>query len=201
MAAKELNFDIKVEIAPGTESAIDWAKYLRDIPVFPLDVQRQWNRATRRPRSDIEDAAAYLAMGKPTFMGIDFARAPAPGWGRISQDRNGMFQFGCVIHPDPEYSRKLNTTTERPPMQDQTTPTKQFVTHDVPGFEDGHPLNLHRPLSIGGFDPNPMAEFCANRTTETGVILNVRLPLTPEVVAAHVRVKPVKPPKVDKKAA
>ncbi len=205
------DFDIKVTVAPGTKDPIDWPKFLKDIPVFPLDVQRQWNRTHLFPRSDIEDAASYLAMGCPRIIGFDNARGHdksvahkimllehAQRRGRTLAIQHGG--GGPYVYLDGPLTESdfCFTITQGKPMQDKT-PTKQFVTHDVPGFEDGHPLILRR-----GFDPQygetKGSEFLAARDAENGIKVTVTIPCTPEAFAAHVRVKAVKPPKVEKKA-
>ncbi len=171
-----------------------------------------------RPRSDMEDAFAYT-MGY--VFGCDLARGHdksvahkimllehaqrrgrtaamllvdhntnwiresfmAPGNNTRGISPYLLFLDECAPFPNP---------TERPTMQDQA-PTKQFVTHDVPGFEDGHPLQII-PSSLGA------PTLHVQRRTEEGIEVRASFLLTPEAFAAHVRVKAVKPPKVEKKA-
>lgn len=153
--------------------------------------------------TDLEDAARY-ALHAPLIIGHDFAREPDRTV-VIEAPRNIGKSFAMAFFDEaaPVYSTDFNFTITAPsqhlkgsPMQ-ETTPTKIFTTKDVPGFEDGHPLKLHRPLVLGSPFASSNIEFIANRTTEEGVILNVRIPCTPEAFAAHIRVKNA--PKVPEK--
>ncbi len=172
---------------PDAEPAIDWLAFFRDTPILQLDARAQWNRTPLRCRSDIEDAAAYLAMGRPTIMGIDFAQRR--GRSLLSEVHGGnRYWFLDEIDTFPI------TITKGNPMQDQTTPTKQFVTKDVPGFPDGTQLHL----SSGAM--GSAATFSAYRKTDDGIEVRAQFYLTPESIQAHVRVKDIKPPKVEKKA-
>ncbi len=133
-----------------------------------------------RPLSDIADAAIY---------GMDFAQRRGRT-ASINLANYGPYWFFDESAPVPDY---LITITQGNPMQEQTTPTKQFVTHDVPGFPDGTQLHLS-----GGAMGSALT-FSAYRKTEGGIEVRASFYLSPENFAAHVRVKAVKPPKVEKK--
>ncbi len=80
-------------------------------------------------------------------------------------------------------------------MSEPIIKSKQFVTHNVPGFEDGHPLKLRPAFSLSGFDRDGKIELIAERETENKVQMIALIPATPEAWDAHVRVKLSLPPK------
>lgn len=156
--------------------------------------------------SALEDAMRDFCRHKPLVIGHDFARKPdrtvflerSQNIGKtlaLSLEYHDGLPYAFLKGRNPLYANDLNfTITQGDPMQETTT--KQFVTKDVPGFEDGHPLRLLNrdaiPSVIGDrFEPT----FFASRRTENGIEINANFPANPENTEKHVRVKAVKPEK------
>ncbi len=195
---RSLNDICQVEFdGDGNPKRVKYDPWIFDQPFLTKERFAEMCRKPMRLRSDIEDAAAYIAMGRPRILGLDLARGydRTVNFARDSSGNRYAFLDGPLTTSDFCF-----TITQGNPMQDKT-PTKQFVTHDVPGFENGHPVHavLDRVNPESAFETRRTV-FRALRTTEEGVEVVATIPISPAAVAAHVRVKAVKPPKVEKKA-
>lgn len=75
-------------------------------------------------------------------------------------------------------------------MADPVKKSKKFVTNNVDGFPDGHVMELRGACNSAYIEYGQIHLF-AGRKTENGIDLFAIIPVTPEAMDAHVRIKMV----------